>query len=105
MGVVSYVFLDIVRFSLAWPPTTSSVGILVKVARSSSCRVPCCEYFFGYTVLHEVSRFSAPEAVIIISITRVGVRFLLLFLKELLYCGGKDFQLSYHFCFSVVTGF
>src|SRR6266542_1560672 len=95
MGVIPYVFLDVVRLSLAWPPTASSIGISVEVARSSSCRIPCCKYFFGHTVLYEVPRFSTPVAVIISVIVIVAVLlrvcFLLLFLKELLDCCCKDF--------------
>src|SRR6266540_1084148 len=105
MSVISYIFLDVVRLSLVWPPTASSVGILVEVGRSFSCRIPCCKHLFGHTIPYEVSRFSTPEAVIIYAnIILARVCFLLLFLKELLYCCGKDFQLSRYFCFSIVAG-
>ena len=106
IGVVSHVFFDVVWFSLAWPPTASSVGISVEIARSFLCGVPCCKHFFRHTVPYEVFRFSAPEAVIISAIIVVLARvcFLLLFLKELLYCCGEDFQLSCYFRFSIVTG-
>src|SRR6266540_2204508 len=106
MGVIPYVFLDVVRFSLAWPPTASSVGVSVEIARLFSCRVPCCKHFLRHTVPYEVSRFSTPEAVIIFAIIILAwVCFLLLFSKELLYCYGEDFQLSYYFCFSVIADF
>src|SRR6266540_6852999 len=105
MGVVSYVFLNVVSFSLAWPPTTSSIGISIEVAGLLSCRVSYCKHLFRHTIPHEVSGFSAPEAVIISAIILARVCFFLLFSKELLYCCSKDFQLSCHFCFSIVTSF
>ena len=104
IGVISYVFLNVIWFSLVWPPTASSVGISVEVDRSLSWRIPYCEYLFRHTVLHEVSGFSTPEA-IISSLILTRVSFFLPFLKELLYHYGKDFQLSCYFCFSIITGF
>src|SRR6266542_1852891 len=105
MSIVPYVFLDVVRFSLAWPPTASSVVVSVEVARLFLCRVSCCQYLLGHTVPHEVSRFSTSEAVIISAVIILSwVCFFLLFSKELLYRCSKDFHLSCHFCFGVVTG-
>ena len=91
MSVVSYVFLDVVRFSLAWPPTASSVGISVEITRSFSCRVPCCKHFLGHTVPYEVFKFSAPEAVVIAFAILVRVCLFLLFLKESLDGYSEDF--------------
>ena len=111
VGIIPYAFFDVIWFSLAWPPTASSVDVSIEVARSFSCRVPCCKHFFGHTVPHEVSRFSTPETVvsvvivIIVIIVVVRVCFFLLFSKELLDCCGEDFQLSCHLCFRIVAIF
>src|SRR6266542_1209771 len=104
MDVVPYIFFDVVRFSLTWPLTASSIVVSVGIGWSISVRVPCCKHLLGHTVPHEMSRFSTPKA-IVASIAWTGVCFLLLFSKKLLNCCGKDFQLSCYFCFGIVTSF
>ena len=81
MDIISHVLFNIIWFSLVWPLTASFVGVSVEVARSSSCRIPCCKHLFGHTVSHEISRFSAPEAIVIASIILARVCFFLLFFE------------------------
>src|SRR6266542_498749 len=104
MDVVPYIFFDVVRFSLTWPLSASSIVVSVGIVWSISVRVPCCKHLLGHTVPHEMSRFSTPKA-IVASIACAVVCFLLLFSKKLLYCLCEDFQLSRYFCFGIVTGF
>ncbi len=91
MSVISYVFFDIIRFSLAWPLTARSVNIMVEVVRTFLLRgIPCCEYLFRHIVSRKVLRLFTFKAVII-PIISAWVYFFFFLSKELLYYHCKDF--------------